>query len=156
MEELPSKDKYLVFKYHDLNKISLTIKEHNLLDNIIVRINEYRDKTNLGKFQCVVVEPELKCYEIIRELVKEEARTKVPKQAFLLATAHSDLKNYYYNYDIAVATSASDALASYVDGTINTKAEIIAVKEGNNFKILDKTIPVPFEWLEELTQTELD
>ena len=65
MEELPSKDKYLVFKYHDLNKISLTIKEHNLLDNIIVRINEYRDKTNLGKFQCVVVEPELKCYETI-------------------------------------------------------------------------------------------
>ena len=154
MKELPSKIRYLVFKYHDLNKISLTIKEYNLLNDIIVRINEYRDSSKLGELKCVVIESDWDCYEAAWELLEEEAKTKVPKQAFLLATEQSNMRNCYYNYSIVKATSGSEALAIYVHNNPDITAVVIAVKEGNNFKMLGKTIPVPFEWLEKLTQTD--
>lgn len=162
MSEFTREDRYLVFKRKELKTLG-TI-ERDYLDTLSRKLQEAREIQNKPPLFCLVIESDWDCYEAAWKLVEEEAKTKAPKQAFLLAVRHERLESlaaeeeafYYSNYSILKSTTEEKAILAYNKLTYYDTGVIIAKKEGNNFKILDKTIPVPFEWLEKLTQTELD
>ena len=147
MSEFVREDRYLVFKHRDLDALfAIAPESKDTLYRIIKEVKNIREAHNKLPLECVVIESDWDCYEKAWELVEEEARSKDPKIAVLLATLYPS--GTVERYNIVKANSICEAVQDFA------RATAIAVKEGDNFTMLDKTIPVPFTWLEKLTQMD--